>query len=220
MYTFKMTERRLSKLPGYQPVASVDPLDQYLREKSAVLGDESATHASEIIAAVGRMVIPPDKIESLAQQGRELHRRKYNVAPYVAGLVSRLITVAGRHTIYTAPTEQTALTTLFRDRYGVDLAPYMEEPTSTFAISGTTGEGNAHTARLNYMTTRTGRGGNIFWQLIMDGGYEYANMYCVSHDFDGMPLMGEGNISLIPGVEEALTADVAFLEETQARRSH
>lgn len=208
-----MNERQLSDLPGYKPLAAIEPIDQYLREKSIGYGDGNTTYAAFAAVAGGGIAIPPDEISQMALQGREQLRRQQGTAPYVATLVSRLAAISDKGSIPAAPTEQTALTTLFRDEYGVNLAPYMEQSTNMFGISGTVAGGNANVVGLNYMAIRA-KHGNIFWQLTVDGDYGFVNMSCVSHDFDTMLLRGQGNITSIPGVEEALTADVAFIEKT------
>lgn len=207
-----MSERLLSDLPGYQPLGTVDPTEAYLAEKRGVLGDEAAQYLSSTALQGGGLRIGPDAIEQLAAQGRDEAIRRQGTAPYVASLARRLVSASNNLSVASAPTEKTALTALLHEEYGVDLAPYMEQSTNMLGITGNCDRSKAPVVGLNYMALRETHG-NIFWQLTVDGVYGFVNMYCVRHDFNTMPISGMGNIAAIPGVEQALTADVAFIEE-------
>jgi hypothetical protein len=211
-----MIERQLSELPGYQPLAHRHRVDNYLAEKSAQYGSESAAYAAGVAAAGGGLSLSPAEVERLALKGREGLQRTQGVAPYVAALASRLTAVSSRDTVNTLPLEQTALTTLFRDRYGVDLVPYMEQSTGMLGITRVIHTSDANAVGLNYMAIRKSHG-NVFWQLTVDGNYGFVNMHCPRHDFPTMPLRGMGNIAFVPGVEEALFADAVLIEQNPRR---
>jgi hypothetical protein len=208
-----MSERLLSDLPGYQPL-NIEPLDEYIRTQRGGLGDEATV---DLLAALWQGGLPanPDKLENTIEGNREWAMRQQKAALYVGELVGRLIAATDSGIIITPPVAETGLTNLFRDTYGVDLDPYTEQSTYQLAIKGVSRRGRTDVTTLDYMAVRERRN-NIFWQLILDGLYGSVNMTCTEHDFGTMPLRGEGNIALIPGVREALAADVAFIEESAA----
>jgi hypothetical protein len=215
-----MSERLLSDLPGYQPLGTVDPIEAYLAEKRGVLGDEAAQYLSNTALQGGGLRMGPDAIEHIAAEGRDEVMRRQGTAPYVAALARRLVSASNNVNVVSAPTEKTALTTLFSEEYGVDLAPYMQQSTNMLSIVGMCDRSKtpkAPVVGLDYMAIRETHG-NTFWQLTVDGVYGFVNMRCVRHDFNTMPLSGMGNIAAIPGVEQALSADVAFIEKNNTAR--
>lgn len=187
-----MSERWLSDLPGYQPEGFVDSLDAYFMEKRGKVNDPLG-YLSNTALEGGGLVIGPEQVEGIVTRGRERMIRRQGASPYVSELAGRLIVASRRDVISTRPTETTALTTLFRDEYGIDLTPYMEQSTNMLGITGMPDRGGASIMDLDYMAIRSTRG-NTFWQL-----------------------RGQGNIANIPGVAEALTADTAFIEANPRR---
>jgi hypothetical protein len=207
-----MSERRLSDLPGYQQLGTIDPIEAYLAEKRGTLGSGAAQYLSDVALQGGGLHLEPDAIEQIAARGRDEAIRRQGTAPYASALARRLVMGSVKRGIISAPTEKTALTTLFQQEYGVDIEPYMQESTNMLGITGICDKGGAPVVGLNYMALRETHG-NIFWQLTIDGVYGFVNMYCVQHDFNTFPITGSGNIAAIPGVEQALTDDVAFIEK-------
>lgn len=206
-------ERQLSDLPNYQPLGTVDPLDAYFAEKRGAWGDRAAQYISNTALQGGGLHLSPEAVEGIASRGRDEIIRKQGATPYVTALAHRLLAASDNRLISVIPTEKTALTSLFHEQYGVDLTPYMEQSTGMLGITGVGDRSKDPVIGLNYMAIHEGRGGNTFWRLTVNGVYGFVNMYCVRHDFPTMPITGNGNIAAIPGVEEALNADAAFIEQ-------
>jgi len=205
-----MTERNLADLPGCLPLGAVGSLERYLDEKSTTFGADSPIYAAGVAASAG-MLIDPEEISRLAARERDRLIREHRGVPYVGALTSRLAAVQHEQGVKAGPVRETALTSLFRDEYGVDLAPYQANTTGMFGISGMIMRGDANAAVLNYSAIGE-RYDNVFWQLALEGDYGFVNMLCPYFGSDRIPLIGSGNITHMRGVQAALEADVALIE--------
>jgi hypothetical protein len=214
-----MSERWISDLPGYKREGAAHPLDSYLTSKRVDYGEGASTYLSNAALFGGNLPVSSHQIEQLAASARERTIREQGAALYVSGLADRLIAACNSdRAIPAEPAERTALTDLFRDEYNIDLTPYVGQPPSPLGITGAMSRDGGAVVGLNYMTLHEPQS-KTFWQLRIDGDYGFVNMYCVGLSRHEAPLNGSGNITNVPGVQEALTADVTWIEQQAGRNA-
>ncbi|HSX07517.1 MAG TPA: hypothetical protein VLG11_01350 [Candidatus Saccharimonadales bacterium] len=193
-----MANVRLTEIPGYLPPGEIGSLDRYVSEKIQKGADWLGV-LNEIVASERR--------DSIQESG---------FAPYVSTLTNQLAATATDERKSRACTglADTALTNLFADRYNVAINELTKNGLYTLRMHAATHPDNSFSLDYQFTTPQTdekcGRAWS-FWQLGGYATYGFINMSCVG---EIRPLEGKGNIAHVPGVEEALAADINTLVNT------
>ena len=192
-----MSAVRLETLSGYRPLAKVSDTADYTLKKR---GPEGPAVPPTTIP------IPPEMIFANALRNIDRLREQQGYAEYVAGLLSNMEDTAGNRLIFLEFQPQTHLTTLLAEQYGVavDQLTYQE---ANLRLAGQARPDEL--LQIDYQIYREPPA-NTFWGLDLNGRYGFVNLTCYGGSL-AMPLEGSGNIAFVPGVQEALTADVAML---------
>lgn len=185
---------RLEQLEGYRQPAEMAGGDDYLVAKPR--------DAAAIEALYGGLDMP-GSIRSERAESQNLQ----GVADYIAPLTSKIKYATIEWPDIAAP--QAHLPRLFAERYAVDLGSAVADPNNSLVIRllerrPSQGPG----ATLGYGVANEPRKADPFWVVDMNTVYGFANMYCDERETN---LRGEANIAFMPGVREALMADVDLL---------
>lgn len=185
---------RLEQLDGYRVSAEMAPGDDYLIAKPR--------DAAIIESIYGGMDMP-----SQIQSERRILHDLQGVADYVAPLTAKITKATIESPDIIAP--EAHLPQLFAERYAVNLGQAVADPNNNLVIrllKRRPSEGPG--ATLGYAVASEPQNANPFWVVDMNSAYGFANMYCDERE---TALRGEGNIAFMPGVREALMADVDLI---------
>jgi len=138
-------------------------------------------------------------------------RSERGAAPYVGDLMLRLRTLIPREessglefkTLYVGT--RTSLSEMFAERYDIDMSPYYEGSDGfVLNASGKSKPNNIYA--INYIT-RDSSSSKLLWHLTLDADYGTIDMLCTGK-LSGLPLAGAADVAFVPGIEEALRADI------------
>lgn len=190
------TVKQLKDFEGWQPLGEVNALAEYFD-----------THRGQGY----------DVLRGISDSMSEIISERNGLAPYIgelALLLEQHSETGSKKSLSAESLEETNLTALFKDRYGVE----MDNLRMPLRIYGGLVREGSHNFFLNYQMKSKGLGVNTFWQLSGSSADNYLNMSCCGDSGDSYPdLTGNGNIAFVPGVEEAITADIEMLIQGQQK---
>lgn len=187
------TVKQLKDFEGWQPLGEVNTLAEYFD-----------THRGQGY----------DVLRGISDSMSEIISENNGIAPYIGELAIRLEQHPETGSLSVDSLEETNLTALFKDRYGVEMGD-LRKPLRIYGGLLREGSNNFF---LSYQMKSKGLGVNTFWQLSGSGADNYLNMSCCGGSGGSYPdLTGNGNIAFVPGVEEAITADVEMLIQGQQK---
>jgi hypothetical protein len=203
----------LHSIEGYRPLADIGELDRLLLGKSPPLA----------IAARNEVAHTKKEFESRLRNERQALRQQQGFVPFIGDLAVGLRKLKPPSVIAEG-LGQTALTDVFRDKYSVDIDSMIQKEGTLRLYARTSPlpglEKNFTLQYQIYDKERQEEGVKTFWLVNANGLYGFANMHCLTTPFSGqVPLEGAGNITFVPGVEEALVADVVALGDIANKRN-
>jgi hypothetical protein len=104
----------------------------------------------------------------------------------------------------------TGLSTLFADRYDLDMSPFHDNPDG-FTLQAITTRNSGNAFHMYYGVEDPALG-NPHYQLTLDADYGFVNMFCTG-DTSKLPLAGEANVTFVPGIEAALRTDIELFAD-------
>jgi hypothetical protein len=186
---------------GALPYGFVDPLYSYAQERGiGAMGD---------VARLAGANIGDDGLRELIVNTREPQTEQ---SAYIGPLVLSACAVmeqAGTRYVTANDLANTALTDLF-EGYGADLRKLQDF--GLFRLFAMADNRYMDGVAIDYQVQGEGRGAGAFWQLHISPRFGFVNLRACG---PLTPLEGRANIAFVPGVAEALKADIATLGNRQ-----